>query len=369
MSVHRWISTACVVLSLGLLIGAAPSQGNATPLLASDIEGESFDGGVTAVPSEINFGAWYSHNDAIPNAVVRFRPTAAESILVSTPQIVGTYEESFSIDRTSNCEGSITVTTPCTVEISFLHNHGIEGVKSASLTLIVAGTEHAASVALRGESRRVLLEVEPSSIDFGVVQSKSLDPPVREFQVRSLSNFGHSWSFQITGKDANQFRLVSSNCPTMIPPLGTCRIGIAFVPLGQAAGRKTALGEFVAGNKVHAIQLTGISLHQAAPSGKIRLRISSKIKRIGARVTVVMVKIRLFNAQKSKKGKLLIEVYSKGHKRATRKTTVTGVSGTTCSTLVFNIPLKGVAGKLRLKAHYFTKVNKYSASSHTHAIR
>lgn len=210
----RHLTLACLLSALGLL--GAPSFAAAA-------------GDLTPTPSQLGFGPQDIHNGSTASQEVELDNSTGETLTVSSVETTGPDAVDF---PNNNACGVVEDGNSCAVSVSF--DPATVGAKEAQLeivddngTVVVPLTGSGVTGTLSGSSPT--FEPQPYFFD---VQERSAN-------ISNPSSFAAAATVAtITGPDAAFFSVGFNGCQFVIPPGGSCSVGVDFNPSGP--GTKNA---------------------------------------------------------------------------------------------------------------------------------
>ena len=192
---------------------------------------------ITLTPASLTF-APRTIGTTSPTQTVTLTNNGPASLTIASIAVSGDFA------FTSACGATLAAGATCTIDVS--STPLVVGPRSGSLTITsnASGSPH--TVALSGQGQPVpvgILEVSPTSLDFGTQPSGSTSPP----QLLSLHNAGNATlnrgpesvdgDFRLlTGTDADQ-ATQNQTCGAAIAPGATCKLALVFTP--TATGTRT----------------------------------------------------------------------------------------------------------------------------------
>ncbi|MFN0246790.1 MAG: choice-of-anchor D domain-containing protein [Kofleriaceae bacterium] len=148
-----------------------------------------------------------------------------------TTTLTGSDPGSFNV-QSNTCTGTLAGSATCTITVVFMPSS--PGMKTASL-LVTGSPGGTATAALSGNAlQNARLSINPTILDFGTVVANQ----VSANQTFTVTNTGGVASGMVTptlsGVEANQFRIASSNCSAPLAPNASCNVVVRFEPTSAA---------------------------------------------------------------------------------------------------------------------------------------
>jgi hypothetical protein len=137
--------------------------------------------------------------------------------------------------QTNNCGTGLPAGGNCTIKVTFTPT--APGVQNGTLMITDSGTGSPQSVPLSGTGVQPAVSFSPPSLNFG---NQTVNMPSGNM-ASTLKNSGTSTltikSIILGGTNKNDFE-ENNNCPSSLPPGGTCQIDVTFTP--SSTGQKNA---------------------------------------------------------------------------------------------------------------------------------
>jgi hypothetical protein len=137
--------------------------------------------------------------------------------------------------QTNNCGSGLPAGGSCTINVTFTPS--APGVQNGSLMLTDSGAGSPQSVPLSGTGVQPAVTLSPPRLIFG---NQTVNMPSGNM-ASTLENSGTSTltitSINLGGANKNDFT-EGNNCPSSLPPGGTCQINVTFTP--SSTGQKSA---------------------------------------------------------------------------------------------------------------------------------
>jgi Abnormal spindle-like microcephaly-assoc'd, ASPM-SPD-2-Hydin len=196
---------------------------NNVPNIIVPLEGTGVTQHLT-IPSSVSFPLV-----SVGSAVSQQIPLKNESeagVNISNVKIEGTDQGDFNIEG-NNCNGFVGPNMSCELTVRFAPSAA--GTRETQLQVVSDGTPGEFVVALSGEGAAPELSFEPSSYDFGLAEVHAGGSQTT-FTLRNTGAATVQLSnLEITGPDANEFFISSSDCSGMtLLPSGTCSVEVQF---------------------------------------------------------------------------------------------------------------------------------------------
>jgi hypothetical protein len=157
---------------------------------------------------------------------IALKNSSEAGVNVSEVKVEGVDPADFGIEG-NNCVGFIGPSMNCELSVRF--SPGASGVRGALLRVSTDATPGEYVIELTGQGVMPELAFEPGQYDFGLVERHS-NSPRTNFTLRNTGAASVPLSnLEITGPDANEFWIPSSNCwGSTLSPGATCSVEVQF---------------------------------------------------------------------------------------------------------------------------------------------
>jgi len=183
---------------------------------------------------------------------------------ISGVSLTGADSARFTIGA-NTCTGSLVADATCTVDVTF--SPTAVGVASANLRIAHDAPGSPDDIALSGTGVGVpAFSVSPTAHDFGntdIGQASS----AQDFVVQNTGSGAlNISSVTLTGTDAAQFAINTSNCNTPVAASGTCTVAVSYSPSDVGAATATLSFAHNASGSPNTLDLSGTGLGEPVVS-------------------------------------------------------------------------------------------------------
>ena len=187
---------------------------------------------IAAVPPSVDFRQQNVGTSSAPSLVM-LTNTGAATLTIKSIRITGPNSSDFA--QTNNCSNSVPPNGICNISVTFTPTAPL--ARTAAVTITDNAANSLQTVSLSGTGVGSFVALSPPSLGFGNQTVGITSAP----QVSTLTNTGNAaltiTSIGLTGADSGDFA-ETNNCPTSVPPNGSCNISVTFTP--SATGTRNA---------------------------------------------------------------------------------------------------------------------------------
>lgn len=215
----------------------------------------SATGNVSVSPTSVTWGSVAVGNTSGAKSVT-LTNTGSSAVSISSIAFTGTNAGDFSIG-TNSCGSSLGASSTCTISMYFKPT--ASGTRTATLTFTDNDASSPQRIAVSGTgtggSNSGTMSASPTSLSFGTVNQGSTSSAQTITVSNSTSSSATLSSGSITGTNAADFSVQSTNCGASLAASATCTAAIVFKP--STTGSESATWTMTSGSTTLSVSLSG----------------------------------------------------------------------------------------------------------------